>query len=1229
MTRSVNQVSSALEADPVVAELIEELASRLRAGEPVDVEAFLEEHPAQAEPLRRLLPTIQVLAELGRSGASGSAPPLTCDGDPASGTLGDFRLLRELGRGGMGIVYEAEQISLGRRVALKVLPFAATMDPRHLQRFHNEARAAGSLEHPHIVPVHYVGCERGIHFYAMQLIEGQSLAAVIGLLRQARGPGPVSGVGAAAAGPDASTGPYARVLAGESKGEAEASPGAAAETVAVLTTEGPADSPGYFRAVARLGVQAAEALEYAHELGVVHRDVKPANLLLDLRGNLWVNDFGLAQVQSDPRLTLTGDLVGTLRYMSPEQALGNRLLVDHRTDVYSLGVTLYEVLTLEPAFPGTNREELFRQIASEEPRPPRRINKAIPAELETIVLKAMGKNPAERYATAQELADDLGRFLEDKAIRARRPSLAQRGRKWARRHQAVVRSAALVALILAGSLGWIVRDWQGRRAAAEGRVAEALAVAERQLRQGNPHDPELVTAVGKAEAQLASGVVREGLRERVEQVLADLAMLAKLEDIRLAQAATKDNHFDVAGADPAYARAFREYGIDVEMLGITEVAARVRQRVIGVHLAVALDDWALARQKQGGANQPPPNKKGLTWKQLLQVAKAADPDPWRGRLRDGLERTDPKALEELVASGRPDDLAPATAVLLARLPLEAPEVERMVLFLRRVQQRNPNYFWLNHELGFWFHQMRPPRLEEATRYFTVAVALRPLSPGAHYNLGNALRDKGQLDEAIAAWRQALRIKKDYAEAHDSLGLALQKKGQLDQAIAAHREALRINKDYAVAHSNLGIALADKGQLDEAIAECREALRINKDYAGAHNNLGYVLLARGQLDGAIAAYREALRIQKDDAGVHSNLGNALRLKGELDEAIAECREALRINKDHAGAHNNLGIALADKGQLDEAIAAYRNALRIQKDHANAHNNLGDALRLKGELDEAIAECREALRIKKDFAEAHDSLGIALAVKGQLDEAIAAFREALRIKKDYAGAHCNLANALEQKGQFAEALVSYRRGHEIGSRNPGWRQPSAQWVRNCERLVELDAKLPAILSGQKQPADPAERLALAQLCQLPCKKHYVAATRFYREAFAEKPQLADDLRVQPRYNAACAAALAGCGQGKDADQLDPKARARLRQQALDWLRAELATWHKVLEGDRSKAAAAVRQQMQHWLQDADFAGVRGPQPLARLPEAERSAWRKLWAEVEELFVQAGGKSSGPEK
>jgi serine/threonine protein kinase len=459
MTEPASLCEPAGSADARLAELIDELTARLQAGEPLDREACLREHPEHAERLAQLLPALEVLAGAPAARPRGRSPLRAARRwpPPRLGELGDFRLEREVGRGGMGVVYEAVQVSLGRRVALKVLPFASTLDPRQLQRFRNEAQAAAGLHHTHIVPVFATGCERGVHYYAMQFIDGQTVAALIAGLR---------------AGPAAPPPPPADVPTG---------PDLPTPPVGATSTPPPARGPAFFRTVAALGVQAAEALEHAHQLGVIHRDVKPANLLVDGRGELWVTDFGLAHCQSQAGLTLSGDLVGTLRYMSPEQALAKRVVVDHRTDVYSLGATLYELLTLEPTFGGNDRQELLRQIAFEEPRPPRRLNRAVPAELETIVLKALEKNPADRYGTAQELADDLERWLKDEPIRAKRPTLLQRGRKWARRHQSVVWAAAVCCLVavaaVAASIGWAVGDRAARRAQVAARARDKVNTA--------------------------------------------------------------------------------------------------------------------------------------------------------------------------------------------------------------------------------------------------------------------------------------------------------------------------------------------------------------------------------------------------------------------------------------------------------------------------------------------------------------------------------------------------------------------------------------------------------------------------------------------------------------------------------------------------------------------------------------------------------------------------------
>jgi serine/threonine protein kinase/formylglycine-generating enzyme required for sulfatase activity/tetratricopeptide (TPR) repeat protein len=467
--------------DALLDQLADEFAARYRRGERPSVQEYAARYPDLAEAIRELFPALVEMEQIKEEpAASGLAPTPV-----ALQQLGDYRILREVGHGGMGIVYEAEQLSLGRHVALKVLPRKMLLDARHKRRFEREAKAAAKLHHTNIVPVFGVGEHDGLPYYAMQFIQGLGLDEVLDELKALRGPGgklqplssrssPTDSVGKRP-GAEVSVEDVARsLLTGRFQADPEPTGTAAAEQrvaepcspplagrlseTAALSASSvvlPGQSgtgrkaqttkPTYWQSVANIGTQVADALEYAHRQGILHRDIKPSNLLLDTRGTVWVTDFGLAKADDHENLTQTGDILGTLRYMPPEAFEGR---TDARGDVYALGLTLYELLAFRPAFEEKDRPRLIKQVTTTEPPRLSKLNPEVPRDLETIVHKAIDRDPAHRYQTAEDLAADLQRFLDDEPIRARRLSPPERFLRWARRNKRLAALCTLSVLLL-------------------------------------------------------------------------------------------------------------------------------------------------------------------------------------------------------------------------------------------------------------------------------------------------------------------------------------------------------------------------------------------------------------------------------------------------------------------------------------------------------------------------------------------------------------------------------------------------------------------------------------------------------------------------------------------------------------------------------------------------------------------------------------------------------------
>jgi len=868
--------------EELVGRIADEFLERLDRGERPEVEDYARRYPEAAAVIRQVFPALEVIRRPPRDGTA------LCEGidlpSPA-GCLGDFRIVREIGRGGMGIVYEAQQVSLGRRVALKVLPLAAALDSKQLQRFQLEAQAAACLHHTNIVPVHAVGCERGVPFYAMEYIDGCSLAQLIAELRRLDGqdraeqpPKDFASISAATLAAGLLSGSFSRT--GEPAGQTESGPNTPPAPSPTSAPPGTADAaargvePGnapssgsstrsraYVRAVAQFGVQVAEALDHAHTRGILHRDIKPGNVLLDARGQLWITDFGLAQVQGSPCLTLTGDILGTLRYMSPEQALAKRVVIDGRTDIYSLGVTLYEMLTLHPAVDGQDRQEILRKIAEDEPAPVRKLNATAPRDLETVLLKAMAKEPGGRYATAKDMADELRRFLEDKPIKARRPSLLDQSAKLARRHGAAVVTGLgglLVAVaILAAGIGWIASDRTARLEVTEREVNRALDEAA--LLQAQAKWPEALEIAKRAEGILAAGA-SEDLRRRVWEVRNDVAMVLRLEEVWMPHEAR------VGAADlfspqlaAAYANAFREFGIDVEFLEPSVAAARIRARKIRLELALALDLWARAHL---GSSQ----ECDSTWRRLVAVARAADPDEWRNRMREALEHRDDKALNELADSAQSSDLPMQTLSLLITNPRL--DTKRQLSLLRQAQQAHPDNFQINFQLAWGLDFAPPPNQnqDEAIRFYTAALALRPRNASTCFWLANALGARGRADEQIAYYRKAVALDPNFLRAFWALSYTLLARGRRDEAIAVLRKAGHStsndpNELNSFAWCCATSRFSELRDPPRAVELAQKAVELAPQTGGYWNTLGVAQYRAENWSGAIAGFERSMALRR--------------------------------------------------------------------------------------------------------------------------------------------------------------------------------------------------------------------------------------------------------------------------------------------------------------------------------------------------------------------------------
>jgi serine/threonine protein kinase/tetratricopeptide (TPR) repeat protein len=1165
-----------------------------------------------------------------------------------------YQLVGEIARGGMGAVFKGRDADLGRDIAVKVMLEHHRGSADMLRRFVEEAQIGGQLQHPGVVPVYELSQtgDRRLYF-TMKLVKGKTLAALLHERQACAGPAD-SGQAAGAHPPP-----------------------------------GPDDLPRF------LGTfeQVCQTVAYAHARGVIHRDLKPGNIMVGNYGEVQVMDWGLAKVlaqrdesgqrQAPPEEatvirtarsgssktteparagsgshTLAGSVLGTPAYMAPEQARGEVDQLDERCDVFSLGAILCRILTGQPPYTGPDASAICTKAQHAELDEARRRLDACGADAALVSLAGRCLEPRkeDRPRDARHVAQAVTGYRESVQARLRQAELERaaaqaRAEEEQKRREveqvkarierqrgrlAVALAAALVLLAAGAGLGgwWYQQEQlaQAQRqrvldaAEAERHLTEATRKAEeatrkeflhqevsaaldqverelKDLQQGlqtllpEPGRPLTVSMLlsdmrqwlsrlqtarafwqrAQALARSSPGLLPPESLARLEQLRKDVAraetdydIAHRLDAVRLQAAALADGKpINVAQAAPKYESIFQEQlNLDMRQGPLDALAQQVKQSSLRYVLAAALDFWADVTADPVLAMR------------LVQVARQADPDPWRDQVREVKVWHDLPHLKQLATAVQAQQQTPQILILLAQRLRGNGGQNAAADLLRTALVHHPTDFWLNLNLSF------------------------------------VIEDPA---EKAGCYRAALVLRPDSAAVHGNLGAILQGRDDLKGAMACYQRALQLDPKYAGAHNNLGTALRKLGDLDGAIACYGKALKLDPTFSGAHINLGNALFERKDLKRAIACYQKALECDATSAPAHYSMGRALYAKKDLAGAIAYFQKALDLDPNYARAHYNLGAALALKKDLAGAIARFKKTLEIDPKHVLAHHGLGNALRQKQDLEGAIASYKKALDLDPRYTLAHVNLGSALAAKGDVKGAIASYQQAVALDANLAEVHCRLGKLLMGEDQLPAALEELKIGHKLGSQRPDWPHPSSQWVQDCQLLLTLDKKWTAIQQDQAEPSGPSERLALAELCQQ-YKKQYVAAAKFYAEAFAAAPNLATDLTKARRYHASCAAALAAVGQGKDAAALDAPARSRLRLQALRWLNADLELWRKQAAVDQPAAVLAVINNLSHWQNDPDLAGVRGEKALSVLPEDERKQWQNFWGEVDLLLEQA---------
>jgi serine/threonine protein kinase len=842
---------------------------------PESADSICQQNPDVAEAFRTYLSTLEKLHGFAQGMRGAAALNAAANVEPGAENtprtfhdfqLGDFKILHEIGRGGMGIVYEACQQSINRRVAIKVLPAASALNTRQIARFANEAQAAAKLQHPGIVSIYSVGSDRGIHYYAMQLIHGTPLDAWI-------------------------------------ESEQAKSDNANSNT----------QTPDWKRCVT-WAIEAADALQCAHENGIVHRDIKLSNLIIDESERVWITDFGLARCHSNESLTCSGDILGTFRYMSPEQASGHSELIDHRTDIYALATTLFEMLTLQPAIEGENGPSLLQKITSESPQKIRSVRSDLPKDLGVVLQKAMATSKDDRYFNAQQFAEDLKAVIDDRPIAARPPSLSQRAFRYTRRHNRVV--AASVVVAVAAFLGVVISVAAIARKSQQALTGEIQA--QRYFNQARATVDHLGADVATQLAAIPGAEhVRQDLLRDTLAYYEEFVLQASDDPKSLSGLAHTHHRIGVLTSElhspnralPSFQKAAETYK---QILTRSSHPDSVLRQQAAENLSI----WGLTLMQSGKLDHA-----------RTVLANAAS-------IQHSLITDDPDNTQLATQLALIHNHSGLLALQQGRSQEAQRCFDRSINHLRDQRSRSES-------AGIAFPQRAHRALAATLQNSSKAVlhsdphqsiALLREAISLQLDLANRSSHRMRVTEDLAVMYNNL------ASAHSELDEADMAVEALDRAIALQRQIRLIapdvsqfSRDLAVSLNNLAMIRQKQSRHNEAAKLIDEAITLQTPAGDVRDlsiqeerrlgamlhNQSISMIASGNLPGAVASLQAAIRCQKRVLDDRPNHPEAIGVLGQHFVQLLKCQARLKRWKDmDATARDYLNAAEGFPQQLDE-------------------------------------------------------------------------------------------------------------------------------------------------------------------------------------------------------------------------------------------------------------------------------------------------------------------------